>query len=193
MTFVLFFAMLMRSRPERGENSTAYTTPSYKSVSESHRKKKTTKRTYRTNDIRNMAHTRPTRSTKVQNLRTRLDKNIIQPTKHPRRQLAPKGIPNPILRLRPLHTTLNRYPLLPIHTLPRYQILRDQHMVLPFGDEHPRVSMRLQDGVAPPFRSTTATTTTASATATAGSPTTGGTAPATSARSTTSATAPSSI
>ena len=28
MTFVRFFAMLIRSRPDRAENSTAYTTPS---------------------------------------------------------------------------------------------------------------------------------------------------------------------
>lgn len=105
-----------------------------------------------------MTDTRSTGSTKVQNLRTGLDEDVVQATKDTGRELTPERIPHPVLRLRALNTTLDRYPLLAVDGLSGDEIFSDEHVLLSFGNEDTSVPVRLKDDVGSSTGTTTSTT-----------------------------------
>src|SRR6202041_2092110 len=98
MTFVRICAIFIKSRPDRGENSTAYTTPScdYQQKSDKQREMRLNA-TDRAHDIRNMTDASPTSSAKIQHLLPGLDENIVQTTKDTSSKLASERIPYSIL------------------------------------------------------------------------------------------------
>lgn len=163
--------MLIRSRPDRGENSTAYTTPSYEARRHLQQyERRRNENTHGTHDICDMAHTRTARGTQIQDLLPRRNENIIHPTQHTRRQLTPERVPHPILYLGIPHRTFDRNPFLSIHALPWNEVFGDQQVILAFGDENPRVSVRLKDDFGSPSCATataTAITSTCASTAAA--------------------------
>lgn len=93
---VLFFATLIRSLPERWENSTAYTSPSCTVCDHMSADHVTTHRPY---DIRNMRHSCARGCPQIKHFGTRLDMDFLHTSKNGSGQLAAKWVPYTILYL----------------------------------------------------------------------------------------------
>ena len=132
--------------------------------------------THRPNNICNMGNTRPTRSTKVQNLTSWMNIRVFNTPKYTSSELGPERIPYSIfdfcgLFIRPRTRTLNRNSdtFFTIYRFTWDEISCDEHLLFTLGDEYARMSVRLDNDVrtalcSAPATSTTATTSTASST-----------------------------
>lgn len=101
-----------------------------------------------------MTDARTTGSAKVQNLLARLDVNVIETSEDTSSKLAPERIPHPVLGFCAIDATFDGYALLAIDGLPGDKILRDQHVILAFGDEHSRVPVGFENRVGTSFSAT---------------------------------------
>lgn len=130
----------------------------------------------RSYDVGDVADTSSAGCTKVQHLGTGCDEDFIETTKDTSSQLASERIPHAVLRLDGSgggvgSSALDGYPLFAVNALPWDEILGDKEMLLAFGDENTRVTMRLEDNIctssgAAPSASTTSTSSTRSTPAT---------------------------
>lgn len=101
MTFVRFFAMLTRSRPDLCENSTAYTVPSCpKLVSISmKRSKQKGDGTDRSDNVSDVGDGRSTRCAEVQDFFARCDVNVVETAQDACGQLRSERVPDAVFDL----------------------------------------------------------------------------------------------
>lgn len=158
-----FLAMPIRSRPDRGENSTAYTTPSWKTGEDTPTIQ--TRCTYGSYDIRYVTDRRSTSGTEVQDLLARLDEYMVHTAKDTSSQLRTEGVPHTVLDLGALDTAVDRNTLLAVDRLSRGDVLGDQQALLTLGNENTGMPVRLDDyvGTTPASRTASASATTATA------------------------------
>ena len=96
-----------------------------------------------------MRHTRPARSTKVQHLRARRNKDLTHPAPKSRRQLAPERVPHAVLDFRAVDAAVDGYALLAVDGLAGDEVLGDEHLLFALCDEDACMPVRLDDHVRP--------------------------------------------
>jgi len=101
--------------------------------------------TIRSNNIRTMAHTCPTRSAEIEDFLPRGDINIVQSAQHTSCQLRTEGVPHTVLGL-DRNTILARGALdgdafLAVDRLAGCNIFGDEELLFAFCDEDTRVSV----------------------------------------------------
>ena len=105
------------------------------------------KLTHRTYDVRDVTDTRSTGGPEVQYFFTRCDVDMIHPTQNTGRKLGAERVPNTVLDLCPIHTPVNRDPLLAVDGLAGSNVLGDEHRFLALGDEDASMLVGLEDHI----------------------------------------------
>jgi hypothetical protein len=116
----------------------------------------------RTYDVGDMRDGSTRRSSEVEHMSAWFDPNVVHATEDCSRELGPEGVPDTVLGFGSV-LVVDRDALLPVHALPRDEILGDERVLLALGDEHALVAVRLDDHLGSALGATAAASSSASA------------------------------